>query len=162
MATKSKSYVTEQKVFNPELTNLLLDMVDNLHRFYDNCVSDVAGAFIVASFVRVFAQQKNYLDNLRKNADEAVKSGDKYQIKRSIYRLNNALDNKAFDYAWSSIAQMYDSLISSTIDGQTSDALVGSFRTADEILEDVRKYSLAMDQKELDDDIKTLQSLINL
>lgn len=162
MTTKSKSYVTEQKSFNPELTNLLLNMIDDMHKLYDNCVSQVAGAFIVSSFVRVFAQQKNYLDNLRKNADEAVKSGDKYQIKRSIYRLNNALDNKAFDYAWSSISQMYDSLISSTIDGQTSDALVGSFKTADEILEDVRKYSLAQDKIELNEDIKTLQALINL
>ena len=138
---KSKAYVEEVKTFNPGVTECLYGIIDNLQRIYENCLSEVAGVFIVSGFVRVFAQQKNYLDNLREEAADAIKSRDKDAIKRAAYRVNNALDNKAFDDAWSTIAGMYDSLITRTIDGQNSDQLIGSFKTADEILDSCRKYT---------------------
>lgn len=160
--SKSKAVVVEEKTFNPEVTNYLLEIIDILHKIHDNCVSDVAGTFIVSGFVRVFAQQKNYLDNLRQDAADAIKSRDAKAIERAAYRVNNALDNKAFDYTWSEVANMYDSLITKTIDGQNSDQLIGSFKTADEILQDCRKYSQQQKEITLNENIKTLQALINL
>lgn len=159
---KSKTYVEEVKTFNPVVTECLYGIIDNLQRIYENCLSEVAGVFIVSGFVRVFAQQKNYLDNLREEAADAIKSRDKDAIKRAAYRVNNALDNKAFDDAWSTIAGMYDSLITRTIDGQTSDQLIGSFKTADEILDSCRKYTQEQKEAALDESIKTLQALITL
>lgn len=158
---KSKAYVEEVKTFNPVVTECLNGIIDNLQKIYENCLSEVAGVFIVSGFVRVFAQQKNYLDNLREEAAEAIKSRDKDALKRATYRINNALDNKAFDDTWSTIAGMYDSLITRTIDGQTSDQLIGSFKTADEILESCRKYTQEQKEAALDESIKTLQALIN-
>lgn len=159
---KSKAYVEEVKTFNPVITDCLYGIIDNLQKIYENCISDVAGVFIVSGFVRVFAQQKNYLDNLREEAADAIKARDKDAIKRAVYRVNNALDNKAFDDTWSAIAGMYDSLITKTIDCQTSDQLIGSFKTADEILESCRKYTQEQKEAALDESIKTLQSLINM
>ena len=57
---------------------------------------------------------------------------------------------------------MYDSLITRTIDGQNSDQLIGSFKTADEILESCRKYTQEQKEAALDESIKTLQALITL
>ena len=159
---KSKAYVEEVKTFNPEITNCLYEIIDNLQKIYENCTSEVAGVFIISGFVRVFAQQKNYLDNLREEAADAIKARDKDAIKRAVYRVNNALDNKAFDDTWSAIAEMYDSLITKTIDCQTSDQLIGSFKTSDEILESCKKYTQEQKEAALDESIKTLQSLINL
>lgn len=159
---KSKAYIEEVKTFNPVITDCLYGIIDNLQKIYENCLSEVAGVFIVSGFVRVFAQQKNYLDNLREDAADAIKTRDKDAIKRAVYRINNALDNKAFDDTWSAIAGMYDSLITKTIDNQTSDQLIGSFKTAEEILESCKKYTQEQKEAALDESIKTLQAMINL
>lgn len=160
--TKSKAIVAEKKDFNPELTNCLISILDELRRFKEYCLSDVAGAFVVSHFIRVFAQQKNYLDNLRQEAAEAIKTRDSQAIERASYRLDNAIDNRSFDYVWSEAANMYDSIISAVIGDQSSDKLIGSFKTADEILKDCRNYSQQQKEQQLNDKIKTLQALLNI
>lgn len=160
--SKSKAVVVEKISFNPVVTDCLNGIIENLYTIYQNSVNPVSAVYIIGAFVRVFAQQKSYLDNLRDQADEAVKAKDLYQIKNITFKLNNALDNKGFDDCWTSIAEMYDSIITQTIDGMTSDALVNSFKTSEDILRDCQAFYDNQKSASIDDAIKTLMAMRNL
>lgn len=160
--SKSKSVVKEKSIIAPEYTDALVDIIAACRKMYDYSNNPQSEIFRIARFVAIFASQVAYLDYIRDETAAVIKSGDTFLIKRQIQKVDWSQECKAFDYLWSEMAQMYDSLLLK-FDGQsTNDGNMITFKTSEEIMNDARKFYQDKNDSDRSDAIKTLQACLAL
>lgn len=161
MAKKSKVITPKQKCLTPELVNNLEGIIANLVSYSENCLQKMSAIYTVASFVRVFAYQKARYDVLRDKAADAIDNGDSAELNSAIKLLEYNEDTKAFDYVWSDVANMYDSLIENFMDESTSEPR-NKFQTSEELYDECRKQVLSPKSKSDEEKRDLLRAMLSL
>lgn len=160
--SKSKSVVKETPVVSPDYLDGLYDIIGACRKLYDYSLNPQSEIYRIARFVTVFASQVAYLDYLRDETSAVIKSGDTFLIKRQIQKVDWAQECKAWEKAWTDMAEMYDSLLLE-FDGQsTNDGNMLSFKTSSEIMDAARKFYQDRDDRTKADYIKTLEQSLML
>lgn len=162
MATKSKSYVVEQKSVCPEYEATLNTLLDVMNSMFNTSSNQLAEIYRISALVSFFAGQKAYLDRLRDQYARAKADKDLQSLKSVVYKIENNLECKVYDDLWSSCAKMYDSMIETFREESNNDDITYNIKTSDEILKSRCQYYLEADNRKLDEAIKTVESWLNL
>lgn len=161
--TKSKAVVgTEKQTFNPEYYEAVNALIDNIQKLYQASSNQYGEIYRIASFVSIFARQKAYLDMLREEFSTAKEHHDLYTMKSVLYKVNNSLDTKVFDYLWSDIAQMYDSMATVLITDNEGHIDTTKIKDSEQILTEARKYYQEAKENEFDLQVQTVQAMLDL
>lgn len=158
--SKSKATVYNKPVIADEYRDALNIIIDACHTLYNYSLNPQTEIYRISRFVTIFASQVAYMDYLREETQSIIKTGDTFLIKRQIQKVDWAQETKAWEAAWSNIAEVYDNMITNFDNESTTDAIL-NFKTSEEILEQCRKFYSEKKDMDKNDAIKTLeQSLL--
>lgn len=154
--SKSKATVFNKPVVSDEYRDALNVIIDACHTLYNYSLNPQTEIYRISRFVTIFASQVAYMDYLREETQSIIKTGDTFLIKRQIQKVDWAQETKAWEAAWSNIAEVYDNMITNFDEQSTTDAIL-NFKTSEEILEQCRKFYSEKKDMDKNDAIKTLE-----
>ena len=158
--SKSKATVFNKPVVSDEYRDALGVIIDACHTLYNYSLNPQTEIYRISRFVTIFASQVAYMDYLREETQSIIKTGDTFLIKRQIQKVDWAQETKAWEAAWTNIAEVYDNMITEFDNQSITDAIL-NFKTSEEILEQCRKFYSEKKDMDKNDAIKTLeQSLL--
>lgn len=158
--SKSKATVFNKPVVSDEYRDALGVIIDACNTLYNYSLNPQTEIYRISRFVTIFASQVAYMDYLREETQSIIKTGDTFLIKRQIQKVDWAQETKAWEAAWSNIAEVYDNMITNFDDQSNADVIL-NFKTSEEILEQCRKFYSEKKDMDKNDAIKTLeQSLL--
>lgn len=161
--TKSKAVVGKEKqTFNPEYYEAVNALIDNIQKLYQTATNQYGEIYRIASFVSIFARQKAYLDMLREEFSVAKEHHDLYTMRSVLYKVNNSLDTKVYDYLWSDIASMYDAMATTLITDNEGHIDTTKIKDSEQILSEARKYYQESKENEFDLQVQTVQAMLDL
>ena len=161
--SKSKAVVGKEKqTFNPEYYEAVNALIDNIQKLYQTATNQYGEIYRIASFVSIFARQKAYLDMLREEFSVAKEHHDLYTMKSVLYKVNNSLDTKVYDYLWSDIASMYDAMTTTLISDNEGHIDTTKIKDSEQILSEARKYYQESKENEFDLQVQTVQAMLDL
>lgn len=158
--SKSKATVFNKPVVSDEYRDALGVIIDACNTLYNYSLNPQTEIYRISRFVTIFASQVAYMDYLREETQSIIKTGDTFLIKRQIQKVDWAQETKAWEAAWSNIAEVYDNMITNFDDQSNADVIL-NFKTSEEILEQCRKFYSEKKDMDKNEAIKTLeQSLL--
>lgn len=158
--SKSKATVFNKPVVSDEYRDALSVIIDACNTLYNYSLNPQTEIYRISRFVTIFASQVAYMDYLREETQSIIKTGDTFLIKRQIQKVDWAQETKAWEAAWSNIAEVYDNMITNFDDQSNADVIL-NFKTSEEILEQCRKFYSEKKDMDKNEAIKTLeQSLL--
>lgn len=158
----SKAYVKETRVINQEYYDAVSAIIDNCNTMFQYSNNQLGELYRISTIVSFFASQKAYLDQLRQQFSEAKKNKDLASLRSVMYKIENNFECKTYDDLWSTIASTYDAMIESVRQENSNDDITATIKTAEEILENRRKYYIESNENKFADQIKTIEFILNL
>lgn len=159
---ESKAYVKPERIINPEYTDALVDLIDCCSKMFNNSCNQLSELYRISSIVSFFAYQKSYIDMLRDQVAEARKNKDIQLLRNLMYKVENNMECLAYDSLWSTIANAYDAMIETVRQDSSNDDITATIKTADEILEARKKYYIEANNTKFDEQIKTIEFMLNI
>lgn len=162
MSNKSKAIEVKTVMINPEYIRVLSDLWNTTTALYDYTTNQKAELYRISSVVRMFAYNKNRMDNIRDQVADCQKNGDLAGLRRLKKIVDYSQELKAWDAMWEKVVEDYDNLLD--IYQQTTQITDDGYEllTATEILGEVYTSSKKSDMNKFEKEAKALALEINL